>query len=105
LSVKEPPVLATVDTRIMAKGAEFVFDGNANIDATAQDIICTTGSRYNLGRVRSSDWLIDCSIGTGNKNLLGKELSIEYSMEKELWDNEDTTSITLTFRDNDTEGF
>jgi hypothetical protein len=49
-----------------------------------------------------SDWLIDCSIGTGNKNLLGKELSVEYLIEKDLWDNEDTTSITL-IRDNDTE--
>jgi hypothetical protein len=33
LSVKEPPVLATVDTSIMAKGEKFVFDGNANIGA------------------------------------------------------------------------
>jgi hypothetical protein len=40
--------------------------------------------------------------GTGNKNLLGKELSVEYLIEKDLWDNEDTTSITL-IRDNDTE--
>jgi hypothetical protein len=47
---------------------------------------------------------MDCSIGTGNKNLLGKELSVGYLIEKELWDNEDTTSITLAFRDNDTEG-
>ena len=39
--------------------------------------------------------------GTGNKNLLGKELSVEYLIEKELR----TTSITLTFRDNNTEGF
>lgn len=45
---------------------------------------------------------MDCSIGTGNKNLLGKELSVEYSIEKELWDNDDTTSITL-IRDNDIE--
>ncbi|MGC1133514.1 MAG: hypothetical protein WA941_11875 [Nitrososphaeraceae archaeon] len=49
-----------------------------------------------------SDWLMGCSLGTGNKNLLGKELYVEYSIEKELWDNEDTTSITL-IRDNDTE--
>jgi uncharacterized protein YsxB (DUF464 family) len=52
LSVKEPPVLATVDTSIMAKGEKFVFDGNANIGATDQDIICSAGRRYNLGRVR-----------------------------------------------------
>jgi hypothetical protein len=45
---------------------------------------------------------MDCRIGTGNKNLLGKELSVEYLIEKDLWDNEDTTSITL-IRDNDTE--
>jgi len=43
-----------------------------------------------------------CSLGTGNKNLLGKELSVGYSIEKELWDHEDTTSITL-IRDKDTE--
>ena len=43
-----------------------------------------------------------CSLGTGNKNLSGKELYVEYSIEKELWDNEDTTSITL-IRDNDTQ--
>ena len=43
-----------------------------------------------------------CSLGTGNKNLLGKELSVEYSIEKELWDNEDNPSITLN-RDNDPE--
>jgi hypothetical protein len=47
---------------------------------------------------------MDCRIGSGNKNLLGKELSVEYSIEKELWDNEDPMSITLAFRDNDTEG-
>jgi len=52
LSVKKPPVLATVDTSIMAKGEKFVFDGNANIGATDQDIICSAGRRYNLGRVR-----------------------------------------------------
>jgi hypothetical protein len=46
---------------------------------------------------------MDCSIGTGKKNLLGMELSVEYSIEKELWDNEDTTSIAL-ITDNDTEG-
>jgi hypothetical protein len=52
LSVKKPPVLATVDTSIMAKGEKFVFDGNANIGTTNQDIICSAGRRYDPGRVR-----------------------------------------------------
>jgi hypothetical protein len=51
-TVKKPPVLATVDTSIMAKGEKFVFDGNSNIGTKDQDIICSAGRRYNLGRVR-----------------------------------------------------
>jgi hypothetical protein len=45
LSLKEPPVLATVDTSIMAKGEEFVFDGNADIGAKDQDINCSAGRK------------------------------------------------------------
>jgi hypothetical protein len=52
LSVKEPPLLAAVDTSIMAKGEDFAFDGNANIGDTDQDIACSAGRRNNLGRVR-----------------------------------------------------
>ena len=75
LPVNEPPVLVTVDTTIMAKGEEFAFDGNTNIGATDQDIISVRVDDIIFGGLgQPSDWLMDCSIGTGNKSLLGKEL-------------------------------